>query len=215
MSTCSALLTRTSQSGGLSCSDTKLDEAAVVAYRSLGVRPGEEATSPVVVLCDERYSSNVMAALAAEGAPVQGYYYATERPGLQKFLASPTGVLCTEAETFSGMEAARIIWVQKEASGERGAVMRAVERVATVSIDTRAVTVFTPGSVEVHTGLAECDTGYDSYYSCSSCHLAVCGHCAQICHQTCTDGTAKTAVEFTVQRAKCVCATGQTRQCRL
>ena len=197
----------------LPCNERSYGRATVLAYRSLGVMAGEEATTPVVVLCEDSLRRKVMANLTAEGVPVQGYFSAGDKAGLETYLTSPQGVLCTGAESFSGMEASRVLWVTTGGQeGGRSALLRAVNRVAIVAVGSNTTPILTPGSVRVDTTYSKCDIDY-AYFICSSCSLNHCGHCAQACHQTCTDSSGNPAVGYlTGTSVKCACATGRTHK---
>ena len=186
----------------LPCTDSSLPAAVRSAYRGLGVPVGGEAT-PVVVLCGERQSKEVMAALVEEGAPVQGYYTTGDRQGLEAFLTNPRGVLCTHQDSFSGLECRLLLWIA-DGFGGRSSILRAVETVAIVDPWGRAAGL-PPGSCRVDTAHAQCDKR-DGDYTCSSCTVPVCRHCASACHHQCSTGDGRTALTFKVGRRECECA---------
>ena len=142
------------------CYDGDYGPAIVTAYRSgLGVEAGEEGGKSVVVLCSERDSKEVVKVLSREGASVRVYYNDRDRLGLESFLTLPQGVLCTDKEVFTGMEAARVIWVDSRYDADtesRSAVLRAVSRLAVVSVGVYGSVRLTPGSVTVDSQFARC-----------------------------------------------------------
>ena len=174
----------------LPCTDSSLPAAVRSAYRGLGVPVGGEAT-PVVVLCDEDESKEVMAALVEEGAPVQGYYTTGDRQGLEAFLTNPRGVLCTHQDSFSGLECRLLLWIAGYHGG-RSSILRAVETVAIVDLYGGA-TGLPPGSCRVDAAHAQCNKS-DGRYTCSSCTVPVCENCASACHHQCSTGDGRTAV---------------------
>ena len=186
----------------LPCTSSSLPAAVRSAYRGLGVLVGGEAT-PVVVLCEEDDSKEVMAALVEEGAPVQGYYTTGDRQGLEAFLTNPRGVLCTHQDSFSGLECRLLLWIAGYFGG-RSSILRAVETVAIVDPYGR-VAGLPPGSCRVDAAHAQCSKRIGSY-TCSSCTVPVCGDCASACHHQCSTGDGRTALKYKPGSKGCECA---------
>ena len=136
----------------------------------------------------------MIAALVEEGALVQGYYSTGDRQGLEAFLTNPRGVLCTRQDTFSGLECRLLLWIPSSIYGGRSSILRAEETVAIVSTYGQAAGL-PPGSCRVDAAHARCNKR-DSYYTCASCTVPVCKHCAIACHHQCTAGDGRAAVIF-------------------
>jgi len=72
------------------CDNSNFKAAIVKAYRDgLGVERGKEAQMCVVILCYEKYSSDVVQVLTGEGARVVTYYKDSHRQQLVSFLTKP------------------------------------------------------------------------------------------------------------------------------
>ena len=131
-----------------------------------------------------------MQVLSGQGANVVVYYNDRHKQGLKSFLTHQQGVVCTSVESFSGMEAARVIWVQGYGSGDtesRSAVLRAVSRLAIVCRGWNGSVRMAPDSVTLDTQFARCLGGYTEGWECFDCSMEVCAHCGVVCHAHCKD----------------------------
>ena len=115
---------------------------------------------------------------------VTEYRETSNKAKLEQFLRSPSGVLVTTEQAFSGMESASIIYLNTEYSASsRSAILRAVEQCVWITAQ-RSLSV---KGFTVDSKFLPC-SGHgwgQEYFTCSSCSLTICGPCHQACHAHC------------------------------